>query len=131
MDGTWRRIHHALYRRTRQLEVREEQPSFAIIDSQSVRTGPDARLNIGYDVGKKIKGRKRHILVDTLGMFLKAEVHSAAIQDRHGAALVFERLANRFLFIEKICVDGDRKGPKAEKASPRPMEIVKRNHASL
>jgi hypothetical protein len=57
------------------LEGREEQPSFAIIDSQSVKTGPDARLDIGYDAGKKIKGRKRHILVDTLGMLLKAEVH--------------------------------------------------------
>ncbi|WP_317987361.1 MULTISPECIES: IS5 family transposase [unclassified Rhizobium] len=74
-DGTWRRMHDALYCRTRQLEGREEQPSFAIIDSQSVKTGPHARLDIGYDAGKKIKDRKRHILVDTLGMLLKAEVH--------------------------------------------------------
>jgi transposase len=71
-DGTWRRIHDALYCRTRQLEGREEQPSFAIIDSQSVKTGPDARFDIGYDAGKKIKGRKRHILVDTLGILVKA-----------------------------------------------------------
>ncbi|MFW8642092.1 IS5 family transposase [Rhizobium beringeri] len=100
-DGTWRRIHDALYCRTRQQGGREEQPSFAIIDSQSVKTGPDARSDIGYDAGKKIKGRKRHILVDTLGMLLKAEVHSAGIQDRDGAALVFDKLANRFPFIEK------------------------------
>lgn len=52
-DGTWRRIHDALYCRTRQLEGREEQPSFAIIDSQSVETGPDARFDIGYDAGKR------------------------------------------------------------------------------
>ena len=51
------------------------------------------RCDIGYDAGKKIKGRKRHILVDTLGMLLKVEVHSAGIQDRDGAALVFDKLA--------------------------------------
>jgi len=49
-------------------------------DSQSVKTGPDARRDIGYDAGKKIKGRKRHILVDMLRMLLKAEVYSAGIQ---------------------------------------------------
>jgi transposase len=130
-DGTWRRIHDALYCRTRQLEGREEQPSFAIIDSQSVKTGPDARLDVRYDAGKKIKGRKRHILVDTLGMLLKAEVHSAGIQDRDGAALVFDRLANRFPFIEKICGDGGYQGPTVEEASPRPMEIIKRNHVGF
>lgn len=86
-DGTWRRIHDALYCRTRRLEGREEQPSFAIIDSQSVKTSPDARHDVGYDAGKKIKGRKRHIPVDTLGMLLKAEVHSAGIQDRDGQPL--------------------------------------------
>jgi len=130
-DGTWRRIHDALYRRTRQLEGREDQPSFAIIDSQSVKTGPDAHSDIGYDAGKKIKGRKRHILVDTLGMLLKAEVHSAGIQDRDGAALVFDKLASRFPFIETICGDGGYQGPKVQAASPRPVEIVKRNQAGF
>jgi len=60
--------------------------SYAIIDSQSVKTGPDARGDTGFDAGKKIKGRKRHILVDTLGMILKTEVHSAGIQDITDAA---------------------------------------------
>ena len=54
-DGTWRRIHDALYCRTRQLEGREEQPSLAIIDSQSAKTGPDARHGVGFDAGKKIR----------------------------------------------------------------------------
>ncbi|GKX33850.1 MAG: hypothetical protein MnENMB40S_14680 [Rhizobiaceae bacterium MnEN-MB40S] len=93
-DGTWRRVHDALYRRKRPLEGHEDQPSFAIIDRQSVMTGPDAHSDTGYDAGKKIKGRKRYILADTLGMLLKAEVHSAGIQDRDGAALVFDRLAS-------------------------------------
>jgi transposase len=113
------------------LEGREEQPSFAINDSQSVKTGPDARRDIRCDAGKKTRGRKRHILVDTLGMLLKAEVHSAGIQDRDGAALVFDKLANRFAFVEKICGDGGYRGRRVEEASPRPTEIVKRNQVGF
>lgn len=126
-DGTWARIHDALYRRSRDLEGREESPSYAIIDSQSVKTGAEARDHVGFDAGKKVKGRKRHILVDTLGLILKAEVHSAGIQDRDGAALVFDRIVRRFPFIEKVCGDGGYQGPVAQKSCPRPMEIVKRN----
>lgn len=126
-DGTWARIQDALYRRSRDLEGREESPSYAIIDSQSVKTGAEARDHVGFDAGKKVKGRKRHILVDTLGLILKAEVHSAGIQDRDGAALVFDRIVRRFPFIEKVCGDGGYQGPVAQKSCPRPMEIVKRN----
>jgi transposase len=128
MDGTWLRIHDMLYLQIRDLEGREESPSYGIIDSQSVKTGPEARGNTGFDAGKKIKGRKRHILVDTLGMVLRAEVHSAGIQDRDGAALVFDRLTARFPFIAKICGDGGYQGPIVQNASPRPMDIIKRNH---
>ena len=62
-----------------------------------------------------------------MGMILKTEVHSAGIQDRDGAALVFDRLTARFPFIEKICSDGGYQGPTVQKASPRPMDIIKRN----
>ncbi|WP_079920716.1 transposase [Martelella mediterranea] len=79
-DGTWRRIHDALYCRTRRLEGREEQPSFAINDGQSVKTGPDARRDVGYDAGKKVKGRKRHILVNTLSMHSGSRRSSARVQ---------------------------------------------------
>jgi len=127
-DGTWSRIHDGLYCQIRGMEGREASPAYAIIDSQSVKTGPEARSDTGFDAGKKIKGRKRHILVDTLGMILKAEVHSAGIQDRDGAALVFDRLTARFPFVEKICGDCGYQGPTVQKASPRPMEIIKRNH---
>lgn len=130
-DGTWARIHDALYCKTRDLEGREESPSFAIIDSQSVKTSAEARERVGFDAGKKTKGRKRHILVDTLGLILKAEVHSAGIQDRDGAALLFERLTVRFPFIEAICGDGAYQGPVVETASPRPMQIVKRNQSGF
>ncbi len=130
-DGTWSRIHDALYRQTRDLEGKEEQPSYAIIDSQSVKTGPEAREMVGFDAGKKVKGRKRHIVVDTLGLILKAEVHSAGIQDRDGAAMVFDKLTARFPFIEKICGDGGYQGPIAQANSPRPLEIIKRNEAGF
>lgn len=130
-DDTWARIHDALYRQTRDLEGREESPTHAIIDSQSVKTGPDARDHVGFDAGKKVKGRKRHILVDTLGLILRAEVHGAGLQDRDGAALVFDRLTNRFPFIEAICADGGYQGPKVQAASPRPVEIVKRNQTGF
>ncbi|AQZ50956.1 hypothetical protein Mame_01607 [Martelella mediterranea DSM 17316] len=96
-----------------------------------MKTGPDARHDVGYDAGKKVKGRKRHILVDTLGMLLEAEIHSAGIQDRDGAALVFNKIANRFPFIEKICGDGGDQGQRGEEASPRPVAIVKRNQAGF
>ncbi|MGO6748134.1 transposase [Rhizobium ruizarguesonis] len=112
-DGTWRRIQDALHCRKRRLEGREEQPSFAIIDSQSVKTGPDACFDIGYDAGKKIRGRKRHILVDTVGMLPKAEIHAARIQDRDGVALVFDKLANRWQFVKKICGDSGQSGYRA------------------
>ena len=119
--------HDALYRQIRDLEGRDESPSYAIIDSQWVKTGPEARGGTGFDAEKKIKGRKRHILVDTLGMILKAEVHSAGFQDRDGAALVFDKLAARFPLIEKICGDGGYQGPIVQNASRRPMEIIKRD----
>lgn len=94
-DGAWARIHDALYRQSRDLEGREESPSYAIIDNQSVKTGPDAGEMVEFDTGKKVKGRKRQILVDTLGLILKTEVHSAGIQDRDGAALVFDKFTGR------------------------------------
>lgn len=72
--GIWARIHDALYVDSRELEGREPQPSAAIVDSQSVKTGPSASCDGGFDAGKKVKGRKRHILVDTLGLLLKCEV---------------------------------------------------------
>lgn len=130
-DDTWVRIHDAVYRKTRDLEGCEESPSYAIIDSQSAKTGPDAREKVGFDAGKKVKGRKRHILVDTLGLILKCEVHSASIQDRDGAALVFDKLINRFPFIEIICGDGGYQGPRVRNSSPRPMEIIKRNQVGF
>ena len=87
-DGTLERIHHALYVAQREEEGREASPTVAIIDSQTAKGAQKGGLWLdpsGYDAGKKIKGRKRHILVDTLGLLLKVVVHPADIQDRDGA----------------------------------------------
>ena len=89
-DGTLDRIHEALYTSTAARRAdREASPSAAIIDSQSVTSARTRGAWIdppGYDAGKKIKGKKRHLLVDTLGLLLHAIVHPAHIQDRDGGA---------------------------------------------
>ncbi|MEO1406020.1 MAG: IS5 family transposase [Pseudomonadota bacterium] len=130
-DGTWARVHDVLYRRCRDLEGREESPSAAILDSQSVKTGPDARDEVGFDAGKELKGRKRHLLCDTLGLMMCIEVHSAGVQDRDGAALLFERIAARFPFVERFFADAGYQGPRVAAAAPRPVEIVKRADAGF
>jgi len=126
-DGTGARIHDALDRRCRDLEGREESPSAALIDSQSVRTGPDAREAVGFDAGKRIKGRKRHLLCDTPGLMMRIELHSAGVQDRDGAACLFDRIAARFPFVARFFTDAGHQGPRVAATAPRPVEIVKRS----
>jgi len=125
--GLWEQIMAVLHAQMREKEGRDAQPTYAIIDSQSAKTGPNANENKGYDAGKKIKGRKRHIVVDTLGFILKADVHSADVQDRDGAAGVFERLTQYFPFLTAVCGDGGYAGPIAQANCPVELDIVKRN----
>lgn len=79
INGLWKRIHDNLRARVRQQEGRERQPSAAILDSQSVKTTDRGGPSRGYDAGKKVNGRKRHILVDTMGLLLIVIVHAASI----------------------------------------------------
>ena len=82
-DGTWAYINATLRPELREAEGRDPQPSAAILDSQSVKMTSTKGVR-GYDAGKRVKGRKRHILVDTLGLLLMVVVHTADIQDRDG-----------------------------------------------
>ena len=86
----------------------------------------------GFDAGKRVKGKKRHVLVDTLGLLLHALVHPANVQDRDGGILLLSALADRFPLLEKLFADGAYQGPVFGKAlaKVRPqltVEIVKRS----
>ena len=104
-DGTWRRVHELLRERVREVDGRNRQPTAAVLDSQSAKSAEGGEA-IGYDAGKRVRGRKRHLLVDTNGLLLHRIVHSASVQDRAGAKLVLHQLHDRFPAVELVWVDG-------------------------
>jgi hypothetical protein len=104
-DGTLANIHHALYVECRDQIGREASPTACVIDSQSVKSAEKGGAHIdanGYDAAKKIKGKKQHILVDTVGLLLNAIVHPADIQDRDVGSTFFQPCSD-FIRSLKCC----------------------------
>ena len=103
-EGVWQRINDKLREKVRKAAGKKSTPTVAIVDSQSIRTAEGGEER-GYDAGKKITGRKRHIAVDTLGLVLAVVVHDASVQDQNGAEWVMDQLGEQFRRLKVIFGD--------------------------
>ena len=132
-DGTWQKINHYLVMLAREAEGREASPTAGVIDSQSFKT-TEAGGPRGFDAGKKIKGRKRHLLTDTAGILIAGIVHEASIQDRDGAPALLGLIRSAFPWLRHIFADGGYAGNKLRNALGAigrwTIEIVKRSDAT-
>lgn len=129
-DGTLKRLHDALREQVRVKESRNLEPSAGIVDSQSLK-GADTvpSESRGYDAGKKINGRKRHIVVDTIGLLLVVMVTAASVQDRAGGESILKRLHGALGSVRHVFADGGYQGTLVdlvERSFAIVLEIVKK-----
>ncbi len=128
-EGVWERVNDGLRRASRVQLNREPDPSAGVIDSQSAKVARTSGTR-GYDAGKKINGRKRHIFVDTLGLLVFVVVHVASLQDRDGAKPVLQGAATKSTRLKKVWADGAYAGQLVDwtaKECDWELEIVKRS----
>jgi putative transposase len=130
MDGTWEKLNRALRRRLRGYLGRDPEPSAGIVDAQSVKSTGVGGQERGFDGGKKVRGRKRHILVDTEGLVVEARVHSAKVPDQDGIRRLLDPAQDRLSRLSYLWVDAGYLGRGrdwAEEALGLEVEVVNRS----
>ncbi len=129
-DCTWLRINHYLIQDARIAQGNEGSPSAGVLDSQSVKKAKSGGVR-GFDAGKKVKGRKRHIITDTNGFLVRAIIHSADIQDRDGAPMVLRDTRYSFPLLRHVFAEGFYAGDKLKNALTEigdwTIEVIKRS----
>lgn len=123
-------MHEAFVEKVRVKKGRKEEPTVGIIDAQAVKNTLVSCEDKGFDAGKKIKGIKRHIIVDTLGLILAVVIQSASVQDRDGAVDVVDKLLENWKKVVKIFADGGYRGQLIATIKTKfkiTLEIIKRD----
>src|SRR5918998_1767310 len=129
IDGTWKRLNAALRERVRARSGRNPHPSAGIVDSERPKTTGVGGQERGFAPAKGVEGRKRHLLVDTEGLVLKARVHSAKVPDQDGIRLLLEPVRTRFARLSQLWVDAGYQGRGrrwAEEALDLSVEVVRK-----